>query len=100
MSRFTSPIIKQFFRERDIVVNEELYALSELLQWVFRSQLRDGKPIDLYLPSRRMREILETWIESDTNSNGLSFKNYNPTFSDLNFKTEKTEEEIEEMLEF
>lgn len=47
-----------------------------------------------------MREILETWIESDANSNGLSFKNYNPTFSDLNSKTEKTEEEIEEMLEF
>lgn len=100
MNRFASPIIKQFFKERGIIVNEELYALSELLQWVFRSQLRDGKPIDLYLPSRRMREILETWIESDTNSNGLSFKNYNPTFSDLNFKTEKTEEEIEEMLEF
>lgn len=48
MNRFVNPVVKQFFKDRGVIVNEELYALSELLQWVFRSQIRNGKPIDLY----------------------------------------------------
>jgi hypothetical protein len=38
------------------------YALSELIQWVYRSQIRDGKPVTLYLPSGRMRDILTEFI--------------------------------------
>jgi hypothetical protein len=33
-----------------------------MLQWIWRSAIRNGKPVELYLPSRRMREILEAWI--------------------------------------
>ncbi|MGL5962570.1 MAG: hypothetical protein ACRCZ0_11575 [Cetobacterium sp.] len=53
---FMNPIEKRFFTSQGIHVNEELYALTELLQWVFRSRVRDGKPINLYLPAYRMRE--------------------------------------------
>lgn len=38
------------------------YALSELIQWVYRSQIRDGRPVTLYLPSGRMRSILEEFL--------------------------------------
>ncbi|MBG6203067.1 hypothetical protein IWQ48_004224 [Labrenzia sp. EL_13] len=37
------------------------YALAELIQWVFRSRIRDGKPITLYLPSGRMRKLFNDW---------------------------------------
>jgi hypothetical protein len=30
----------------------EQYALTELIQWVWRSRIRNGKPIILYLPSK------------------------------------------------
>ncbi|MGL5458167.1 MAG: hypothetical protein ACRDBY_00970 [Cetobacterium sp.] len=62
-NRFLNPIEKNFFISHGIVVNEELYALSELLQWVFRSQIREGEPINLYLPSKRMREkVFGLWV--------------------------------------
>ena len=45
-----------------IRVEEDQYALSELIQWIFRSALRDNKEITLYIPSKRMRKLLENWI--------------------------------------
>jgi hypothetical protein len=61
---FLNPIIKQFFQTKDIVIYEELYALSELVQWVWRSAIRDGKEINIYIPSSRMRNLLINWLES------------------------------------
>lgn len=65
-NRYLNPIEKNFFISHGIVVNEELYALAELLQWIFRSQIREGKPINLYLPSKRMRErVYGLWVSLD-----------------------------------
>ena len=44
--------------------DKEAYALTELIQWVWRSRVRKGAPITLYLPSERMRRIFSTWLES------------------------------------
>lgn len=43
--------------------SEDLFALSTLLQWIWRSQVRDGKSIDIYIPSERMRSLLKLWID-------------------------------------
>ena len=40
----------------------DAYALTELIQWVWRSRVRRGEPITLYLPSRRMRMLFEEWL--------------------------------------
>ena len=40
----------------------EQYALTELIQWVWRSRIRNGKPIILYLPNNRMRRILQSYL--------------------------------------
>ena len=40
----------------------DAYALTELVQWVWRSRVRRGEPITLYLPSLRMRRIFEEWL--------------------------------------
>lgn len=42
---------------------EEQFALSEMIQFIWRSAIRDNKPIKLYIPSVRMRNLLEKWIE-------------------------------------
>ena len=52
----------RFFVQKGVTVDEETYALSELVQWIFRSQLRDGKEINLYIPSERMRRLLKKWL--------------------------------------
>ena len=41
---------------------DDAYALTELIQWVWRSRVRKGRPITLYLPSPRMRRLMEEWL--------------------------------------
>lgn len=61
INKYVNPSYKQFFESHGATIDEDLYALSELLQWIWRSQIREGKPINLYLPSMRMRELLGKW---------------------------------------
>jgi hypothetical protein len=65
LNRFMIPIEKQFFQQRDIQVDEDLLALSDLLQWVFRSRIREGQPIEIYIPSKRMRTLLYKWLDGE-----------------------------------
>jgi len=60
-----NPVLKQFFEQKNIKVDEEQYALSELIQWMFRSAIRDGNAINLYIPSSRMRRLLTSWLNSE-----------------------------------
>lgn len=55
---------KKFYQMHGIEVNEDMYALSIMVQWIWRSAIRDGKEINLYIPSRRMRTLLIKWIDS------------------------------------
>ena len=43
---------------------DDAYALTELIQWVWRSRVRNGQPITLYLPSLRMRQLIEEWLSN------------------------------------
>lgn len=65
VNKFMNPYEKKFFQSKGIDVNEDLYALSELIQWIWRSRIRDNQPINLYIPSKRMRNILEEYLESE-----------------------------------
>lgn len=53
-----------FYQAYGIEVDNDMYALSILVQWIWRSAIREGKEIWLYLPSTRMRKLLEDWIKS------------------------------------
>ena len=59
---FLNPMIKGFFQDHGVKVDEDGYALSEMLQWIWRSAIRDGKEIWVYIPSSRMRGLLTDWI--------------------------------------
>lgn len=52
-----------FYKKRGVDVNQDMYALSVMVQWIWRSAVRDGKKIKLYLPSSRMRRILSDWMD-------------------------------------
>lgn len=60
---FTS--VKESVEGRGVQYNDDRYALSVLLQWIWRSAIRNGDPIKLYLPSSRMRRILTDWLEAE-----------------------------------
>jgi hypothetical protein len=65
LNRYMNPIEKHFFDQRGVVVDEDLLALSDLLQWIFRSAVREGKPVHIYVPSRRMRDLLKKWLNNE-----------------------------------
>lgn len=65
-NRFFKPTIKNFFTFNNIPTEkqfEDKFALSELVQFVFRSAIRNDKPIDVYIPSKRMRDLFEEWLK-------------------------------------
>ena len=64
---YLHPIVKGFFQDHGVTVDEDGYALSEMLQWIWRSAIRDGKEIWLYIPSARMRNLLLSWINEISN---------------------------------
>ena len=70
VNRFLQPYYKKFFAARNISIDEETYALSEMIQWIWRSRIRNGEPINLYVPSKRMRDLLIAWLNhEDVNPN-------------------------------
>ena len=62
---YVNPEIKKFFQIRNIAIDEDAVALSNLLQWIWRSNIRvadSDKEISIYIPSGRMRKLLLNWL--------------------------------------
>lgn len=64
-NRFSLPVIKSYFEDQGIVVNDDVYALSEMVQWLWRSGIRRGDPVIVFVPSDRMRRLLKHWLDCD-----------------------------------
>lgn len=62
-NRFMNPIEKNFFRSAGVEVNEDQLAMSDLIQFIFRGCIRNNEPMNCYIPSPRMRGLLEQWFE-------------------------------------
>lgn len=66
---FCNPYVKRYFSNKNkvcgtnIAVDEDKLALSYLIQWIWRSRIRDGKPIQVYIPSTRMRNLFMDWLD-------------------------------------
>ena len=59
---FVNPIVKQFFTNNGVEVDEDGYALSELVQFIYRSRIRQNQHIYCYIPSVRMRSLLYNYM--------------------------------------
>lgn len=67
VNRFINPNFYNFIKNycpsgKDF--DENLYALNELLQWIWRSSIRDNKPVCIYIPSERMLNLLIDWLNN------------------------------------
>lgn len=60
---YLHPGITQFFKQKRINIDEDLYGLSEMIQWIWRSRIRKGENINIYIPSMRMRNLLNAWMK-------------------------------------
>lgn len=61
-NRYINPEYIKYYRAHGYELDEDQFALSEMVQWIWRSAIRDSKPINIFIPSRRMRNILLDWL--------------------------------------
>jgi len=62
---YTHPEIKKFFDMRGTTIDQDQIALNEMIQWIWRSNIRvndSSDSINLYIPSPRMRRIFTEWL--------------------------------------
>lgn len=62
INRYYNPMLRHLFHPHGIELDNDQFALSEMLQWVWRSDIRNGNDIWIYIPSKRMRELFENWL--------------------------------------
>lgn len=65
LNRFPNTVIDNFLISKGIKIDKDYYAISECLQWIWRSRIREGKEINLYIPSHRMRTLLIQWLNDE-----------------------------------
>ena len=65
-----NPDKRNWLTAKGAQVKEDEWAVSIMVQWIWRSAIRDGEEIWIYIPSKRMRTLLENWID-EVSSTGL-----------------------------
>ena len=62
---YPNPELVKASSARGFSVNENIYALSEMVQFIWRSAIRNEEPINIYVPSSRMRTLLNSWLNDE-----------------------------------
>lgn len=62
--QYPNPSVSRFLSQAYTKAFKDAYALTELIQWAWRSRVRRGEPITLYLASERMVRIFDDWRTS------------------------------------
>lgn len=64
---YTHPFFEHVMNTRGHPPNNEIYALSTMIQFIWRSAIRKPipEPINLYIPSKRMRDIFIRWLNDE-----------------------------------
>ena len=63
--QYMNPYISRWLGlEKDRKANDR-YAVTELVQWLYRTAVRKGEPVTLYMPSIRMRRLLSSWLNAE-----------------------------------
>ncbi|WP_145972647.1 hypothetical protein [Acetobacterium woodii] len=65
LDRYPLPFFNHMLSKKNVSIDADEFALAEMLQWIFRSAIRDGKPIQIYIPSERMRNLLTRWLDGE-----------------------------------
>lgn len=65
-NRYLKPTVKNFFTLNNTKLDKEFedkFALSEIVQFIYRSAIRQNKPINVFIPSKRMRTLVLEWLK-------------------------------------
>ncbi len=62
LNKYPPPEVAKYFNRLGVPIDEKVYATNELIQWIWRGCIRKGEPMNLFLPSSRMRNLLYEWL--------------------------------------
>lgn len=63
--------IGQFLKKAGVDISYDTYSLAEMIQFIWRSAIRNNEPINLYIPSLRMRALFKLWLHTDYFEKGV-----------------------------
>ena len=61
INKYINPYVIALFKSRGITMDDDNYALSEMIQFICRSAIRNHEDIYIYVPSKRMRNLLKEY---------------------------------------
>lgn len=64
-NRYPNTSIQSYLQDYGQGVDADIFAVSELVQWVWRSAIRNGEPITLCIVSKRMRKLFDLWLNEE-----------------------------------
>lgn len=59
---FKNPVEVNYLASQGVKVDEDTFALSEAIQFIFRGCIRKGEPMRLLVLSKRVKKLLEDWL--------------------------------------
>lgn len=60
-----NPYVRRWIGLGDDRLADDQYAITELVQWLYRTGVRRGEPVTIYMPSMRMRGLLTSWLDGE-----------------------------------
>ena len=55
--------IRNFLSYHDVQIDEDSYALNRMIQWLWRGCIRNNEEMHVFIPSKRMRQLLIDWLD-------------------------------------
>lgn len=65
LDRYPNLAVSSYLQDYGYPVDQDQFALSEMIQWLWRGCIRDGKEMTVYVLSARMRGLLEDWLNDE-----------------------------------
>ena len=70
-NRYVNLVVKAYLQDYgevlECIPSDDQFALSEMVQWVWRTCIRNSESIDVYILSPRMERLLKSWLEEGSN---------------------------------
>ena len=63
-SKFPNVFISPFCKDKGADIDSDKYALSSMLQWLWRGCIRKSEPMEVVILSKRMRDLFKEWLDS------------------------------------